>query len=147
MRIAVTTEPADNTIFQHFGHTEVFTIFEAEDGKITSKEVISSNGSGHGALGDLLAEHKADVLICGGIGEGARRVLAEVNIELVGGAKGDVEEAVKSYLAGSLKNDPAGKCDHHHDHEHGEGHECGHHGGESDCGHGTHERCHGCHNN
>ena len=69
MKIAVTYE--NGKVFQHFGKTESFKIYEVEDNQIVSSEVISSNGSGHGALAGLLAEQGIDVLICGGIGGGA----------------------------------------------------------------------------
>ena len=48
MRIAVTYE--NGQIFQHFGHTETFKIYDIADGKITNSQVVSTNGSGHGEL-------------------------------------------------------------------------------------------------
>ena len=63
-RIAVTYENGE--VFQHFGHTEEFKVYEVEDGKIINSEIIGSNGSGHGALAGLLEKKKIDVLICGG---------------------------------------------------------------------------------
>ena len=66
MKIAVTYE--EGKVFQHFGHTEHFKFYEVEDGKVTTSQVVDTNGSGHGALAGLLAEHQVDVLICGGIG-------------------------------------------------------------------------------
>ena len=69
MKIAVTYENGE--IFQHFGHTETFKVYEVEDGRILGSEIIGSNGSGHGALAKLLNEQGIDVLICGGIGGGA----------------------------------------------------------------------------
>ena len=42
MKIAVTYE--NGQIFQHFGHTEQFKIYEVEDGKIRSSQVIDTNG-------------------------------------------------------------------------------------------------------
>lgn len=76
MKIAVTYE--EGKVFQHFGHTEHFKFYEVEDGKVTTSQVVDTNGSGHGALAGLLAEHQVDVLICGGIGGGAQAALAEV---------------------------------------------------------------------
>ena len=66
MRIAVTYENGE--IFQHFGHTEQFKIYDVEDGNIISSEVMDAGGSGHGALAGFLSTLKVDVLICGGIG-------------------------------------------------------------------------------
>ena len=75
MRIAVTYE--NGNIFQHFGHTEQFKIYEVEGSEIKNSEVVDTNGSGHGALADFLKERKVDKLICGGIGGGAKAALAE----------------------------------------------------------------------
>ena len=136
MKIAVTYE--NGQIFQHFGHTEQFKIYEVQDGNVNGTEVIDTNGSGHGALAGLLAALDVDVLICGGIGGGAQMALAQAGIKLFGGVAGEADKAVEAYLAGSLNYNPDAKCD-HHDHQHGEGHTCGDHG----CGHNCSD--HGCH--
>ena len=130
MKIAVTYE--DGQIFQHFGHCAEFKVYDTEDGKIVSSSVLSSNGSGHGALAGLLSGNKIDALICGGIGGGARIALAEAGITLYPGAAGDADAAVAALLAGNLAYDPDTVC-HHHEEEHGD---CGHHS----CG----EDRHGC---
>ena len=132
MRIAVTYENGE--IFQHFGHTGAFKIYDAENGKITVANVVSTNGSGHGALAGMLKVLEVDVLICGGIGGGAQMALKEAGIELFGGVSGDADKAVEAFLANELSYNPEVKCD-HHDHEHGEGHTCGQHGcGSHNCG-------------
>ena len=125
MKIAVTYE--NRQIFQHFGHTAQFKLYEVEDGKIVNSEVVDTNGSGHGALAGLLSSLNADVLICGGIGGGAQMALAQAGIKIFGGVNGNADEAVEAFLANSLNYDPEAKCD-HHDHHHGEGHNCGSHG-------------------
>ena len=132
MKIAVTYE--NGNVFQHFGHTEQFKVYEVEDQKVVSSEVIGTGGTGHEALAVLLSDKKIDVLICGGIGNGAVRALNEQGVELVSGASGNADEAVEAYLKGELESTGA-NCDHH-----GEGHECGH-GEGNECGHGE---GHGC---
>ena len=132
MRIAVTYENGE--IFQHFGHTEQFKVYDIEEGKIISSEVVSTNGSGHGALAGVLGALNADVLICGGIGGGAQMALAEAGIKLFGGVSGDADKAVEAYLAGTLAYNPNVQCNHHGDHHHGG--TCGDHGcGSHTCGH------------
>ena len=61
MKIAVTYD--NGNIFQHFGKTENFKVYEVEDNQVVSSEVIGSNGTGHGALAGLLSEQGVDVLI------------------------------------------------------------------------------------
>ena len=136
MRIAVTY--ADGMIFQHFGHTQQFKVYEVENGAIVSSEVVDTNGSGHGALAGVLSALRADVLICGGIGGGAQMALQQAGIALYGGCSGDADAAVEDLLAGTLRFNPNVRCN-HHDH-HGEGHTCGEHGcgSEHHCG----EHCH-----
>ena len=83
MKIAVTCEQGQ--VFQHFGHTEQFKLYDIEDGKIVNEQVVDTNGSGHGALAGFLQAAKADALICGGIGMGAQMALADAGIKLYGG--------------------------------------------------------------
>ena len=130
MKIAVTYENGE--IFQHFGHTEAFKIYDIADGKVVSAEVVDTNGSGHGALAGFLVAHGVDTLICGGIGGGAQNALAQAGIRLFGGVSDNADEAVNALLAGNLGYNPNVHCD-HHDHE--AGHSCGDHG----CG------SHSCH--
>ena len=132
MRIAVTYE--NGQIFQHFGRTEQFKVYDVQDDRIVSSEVVSTNGSGHGALAGVLTALKADALICGGIGGGAQAALAAAGIRLYGGVSGQADEAVAALLGGELAYDSNVHCD-HHDH-HGADHACGEHGcGEHSCGH------------
>ena len=133
MRIAVTYENGE--IFQHFGHTQQFKVYDVSDGKIIASNVVDTNGSGHGALAGVLTALNADILICGGIGGGAQMALASANIQLYGGVSGSADAAVEALLAGELMFNPNVRCN-HHDHHHGEGHTCGDHGcGSHNCGH------------
>ena len=131
MRIAVTYENGE--VFQHFGHSEQFKLYDIEDGKIISEQIVNTDGSGHGALAGFLKEAAVDALICGGIGMGAQTALADAGIKLYAGVSGSADAAAGSLAKGSLEYDPDARCDHHE-----------HHGG--DCGH---EHCneHNCKGN
>jgi predicted DNA-binding protein (UPF0251 family)/predicted Fe-Mo cluster-binding NifX family protein len=132
MKIAVTYE--DGEVFQHFGHTEQFKIYDIENGKIASEQVVSTNGQGHGALAGFLSQQQVDTVICGGIGGGAVAALANAGIQVYGGAAGNTDDAVKQLLEGQLAYDPEPQCGCHE-----EGHSCGEHA----CG----EDPHGCSGN
>ncbi len=131
MRIAVTYENGE--VFQHFGHTGQFKLYDAEDGKITGEQLVDTNGSGHGALAGFLQAAKVDALICGGIGMGAQMALADAGIKLYAGVCGLADEAAKSLASGTLAYDPDACCDHHGHHHDGD---CGH-------DHCAEHRCHG----
>ena len=132
MRIAVTYENGE--VFQHFGHSEQFKLYDVEEGKITGEQVVDTNGSGHGALAGFLQAAKVDALICGGIGMGAQMALADAGIKLYAGVQGSADAAAKALAEGKLEYDPDARCDHH-----------GHHH-DSDCGH-DHCADHHCHGN
>lgn len=128
MKVAVTYENGE--VFQHFGRTPAFKVYEISDGKVISSEVVDTNGTGHGALAGFLEDIGAEVMICGGIGGGAIAAMSAAGIKVYAGASGAADDAVSSYVAGTLPEIGDATCDHH---EH-EGH------GEHGCGHG------GCHN-
>ena len=136
MRIAVTYDHGE--IFQHFGHTETFKIYEVEDGKVLSSQVIAADGEGHVAQAGLLGANGVNVLICGGIGDGAVAALGQYGIELCTGVSGDADEAVEAYLRGELENTGV-NCGHRH----GDGSACGDPDGGSHCG-GEPTGCSGC---
>ena len=119
MKIAVTYE--NGQIFQHFGHTQQFKVYDIENGQITNTEVLDTNGQGHGALGGFLTNAKVDTLICGGIGGGAQSALAEAGIKLYGGVTGSADDAVAAFLADKLDYNPNIQCSHH-----GADHTCHH---------------------
>ena len=128
-KIAVTYENGE--VFQHFGHTKEFKFYTIEDGKIVDTEIVPTLGSGHSLLADFLLLNGATVLICGGIGGGAKAALAAKGIELRGGVSGNADEKAQAFVDGTLEFNAAVECNHHHDHDH-EGcsehdHHCGGH--------------------
>lgn len=144
MRIAVTYENGNGQVYQHFGHTEKFKLYDVDGGKILSTNVIDAAGSGHRALGSFLVGQGVDAVICGGIGVGMQEVLMQESILVYGGVTGDADEAVKAYLENRLSFNPnvtcvghdgeeahgegSCGCGHHHEQEHAEGGcGCGHH--------------------
>ena len=136
MKIAVTYE--NGLVFQHFGHTEQFKLYEVADGKVSRATIVDTNGQGHGALAGFLKAEGVDTLICGGIGAGAQAALGEAGIRLYGGVTGEADKAVDALLAGGLTYDPAVHCDHHHE----AGHSCGHDHGEDKHGCAGSGHCH-----
>lgn len=141
MKIAVSYE--DGNIFQHFGHSKMFKIYEIDGQNIVDTKIIEAQGSGHSALATMLDDINVDALICGGIGNGAMEALVQMGIEVCSGVSGDADEAVAEYLNGSLESQGV-NCDHHNN---GEEHSCGHCGSdEEDCGCGScgDDDGHGC---
>lgn len=118
MKIAVTTQ--GEQVFAHFGKCPSFSVFSVENGNIRSKEILDAGGNGHAALGGFLKSAGVDVVICGGIGDGAKNMLASEGIELISGVEGRIDDAVHAYLAGNL-TDQSGACSHE---GHEEAHDC-----------------------
>ena len=118
MKIAVPY--SDGQVFQHFGKSEQFKIYDTIDDEIISSEIVDTSGSGHSALADFLKEKGAGVLICGGIGVGAVTALQNAGIQILGGAEGEADKCVEEFLGGRLHFGASGcapcssSCGHHH---------------------------------
>lgn len=110
-----------DNISQNFEDTEQFKVYETEGGRILSSRLIGAEGSGYGALTDLLRGKGIDVLLCGGIDDVMRKALTDKNIEICAGTSGSADEAVEAYLRGEFADsakdgnhrseDPAGADD------------------------------------
>lgn len=122
MRAAVTYD--NGKVFQHFGKTAQFLVADIEGEDVRNEQLLSTNGSGHGALAVLLKQWNIDTLICGGIGQGAVNALNEQGISIIRGVNMDARMALQAFARHALADDPSILCT-HHDHE--EGHDCGSH--------------------
>lgn len=120
IRVAVTY--ADGNIFQHFGQTKQFKIYDIDNGAVTAEKVVSAGDYEHCSLGSFLYENGVTVLICGNLGAGASKSLQAAGILVYGGNSGDADTAVAKLLRQELIYDPTPSC---HDHD------CGHHDSES----------------
>lgn len=127
MKIAIATE--GNNVYGHFGKCENFTIVEVENSEVKNKTIVNTVGNQHGLLPAFLASHNVNLVIAGGMGDGARQKLASENIEVISGVSGSVEEVTNEYLNGRLKSSGDGCSDHEHSHHHSHGEggcSCGH---------------------
>ena len=129
MRIAIPYNQNDGTVFQHYGKSEAFKLYDVDGKTITKSQVVTPEGGGHGAIATFLAHAKADVCLAGGMGAPAKMALGAAGIEVLCGVTGSADDAAKAYLAGTLKASDAATCSHHEGGCHG-GHGEGHcHGG------------------
>lgn len=104
MKITVTYE--NGQVFQHFGRTQQFKVYEVQDSKIISSQVVGCDGASHCGVGNVLQQIGADMLICGGMGMGARNMLANMGIKVLSGITGDADIVVEAYLRGEICTDP-----------------------------------------
>ena len=122
MIIAIPT--LDGQVSHHFGKTRDFTLFTVEDGKVISTRQIQNLIHSHDLLGDLLKENGVELVLCGGMGQGAQNKLTAEGIAFIGGCEGPIEAVVQRYLDGQLQFAPLPSCGcsghhegdgHHHD--------------------------------
>lgn len=125
MKIAV-TYAADGQIFQHFGHTQQLKVYDVEDKTVVNSTIIDTGKNGHGAMAGFLKGLEAEVLICGGIGGGAKNALSQAGIAFFPYVQGRADDAVQAFLAGNLVFDMNKTCAHHSDDQNHET-DCAHH--------------------
>ncbi len=97
----------------HFGHCEEFAFFEGESGgKICHLGNLTPPPHEPGVLPVWLAEQKASVVLAGGMGGMARRLLSEKGVDsVIGVPEEDAAKLAQRYLNGELRGG-ANACDH-----------------------------------
>ena len=115
MKIAVTC--VNGEVFQHFGHCPSFLVCTVENNKITSKEMLDTQGHGCSKLASFLSSHNINIVICGGIGAGAKEHIISAGMQVLPGVSGNALLQVEKHIAGTLNFDPNTQC-HHHDENH-----------------------------
>ncbi len=103
MKIAITYEKETNSVFQHFGRTEYFYIFDTESNE---EKVIDNGGYGHHDLVPYLKSLGVSTLICGGIGSHGAKAVTSSGLNLIPGAVGDVKNVIRAFKDGSLVGNP-----------------------------------------
>jgi predicted Fe-Mo cluster-binding NifX family protein len=112
IKIAVASEK--EMVTEHFGHCINFNIFEAKNSQITKSNSIPNPGHKPGFLPNFLNDMGVNVIISGGMGEGAIDIFNEKGIEVIIGASGNAKDVVNAYLKGTLKS--TGSVCHEHQH-------------------------------
>lgn len=116
MRIALPTNDRIH-IEEHFGHAREFAFALIKEGNIVSTEFLSSPPHERGVIPGFVSENGATAVITGGMGNRAARMFADRKIEVILGAKGRIDQNLKTYLSGDLTSSGS-TCEHdHHDKE------------------------------
>ncbi len=105
MKIAVTYDKKNGSVYQHFGMATAVKFYNVENGSIISTDLVEIKKPGHSMIAPVLFGNGANVLICGHIKPGAANAIVISGLMLCAGAKGDADAAVKSYIAGELEHD------------------------------------------
>lgn len=93
----------DGKLSPHFGRCEEFAFIETQDGKIVRTEMRASPSHEPGVFPQWLYDQGADVVIVGGMGGDAMRLLEEKGIEVIIGAPMDSPESLaRQYLSNVL---------------------------------------------
>ena len=116
MKIAITSDKETGNVFQHFGKTQFFKIYQIQDGKIVSSEVIDNGGNGHHELPPYLKNLGIETLILGNRGQGAIDAIAASGLKEMPGITGNADNAAELFAKGELKPNFTAKCSHHGEH-------------------------------
>lgn len=103
-----------NVVDDHFGHCQFYTIFSIENNKIVEESTLPSP-QGCGCKSNIaytLQEMGVTLMLAGNMGEGAKNVLANCNINVIRGCSGNVTDLVNDYLQGKI-SDSGETCNHH----------------------------------
>lgn len=100
MKLAVAFD--NGRVAEHFGRCDSFMLYTAE-GEALHGEHITMQSTDHEVVAAELWAKDVDVVICGGIGEGALRALEEQHLLVCANAEGGAEDAARAFLRGELE--------------------------------------------
>ena len=100
MKLAIPYE--EGQIFQHFGKTPAFKIYDIANGQVGGSMVFPTGGQGHGALAGLLRALGIGAVVCGGIGPGAIDALSQLNILPLPGVTGSADQAAQDFAEAQI---------------------------------------------
>ena len=117
MLVAIPYENGE--VFQHFGQTEQFALYEIKDGQAGEEKIMSTDGRSHAALADLLILWRVNAVICGDCGMRMIELLQNAQIKVYPGVTGSAKEAAEKLARGSLTPDYSaiGRCSCHDGHQ------------------------------
>ena len=104
MKIALTYDIENKSIYGHFGDCESFLIVDLDTDK---KEFIDNGGYSHKDLIPYLSSFGIKTIICGGIGNMAVKLFNEKEISVICGIEGNVDEVIKLFKEQKLVSDEA----------------------------------------
>lgn len=99
MKIAIVMHGGE--VSPHFGRAEEVMLVEVEAGEVKTREIVAAPPHDCAALPALFASRGVESVIAGGIGGGAIQ-LERAGIRVYSGAHGSPEDALGSFLAGTL---------------------------------------------
>ena len=124
MKIAISVENdkgLESQIAMHFGRSPYFAFVELEGEEVQNIEVQPSrfaDGHKHGQVPNFIKEQQANVMLSGGMGQGAIGFFEQFGIETATGASGTVIATLEKYFKGELSQAaPCSHDDHDHDHQ------------------------------
>lgn len=123
IKIAVTSQNR-KTITGHAGKCRKFWIYEVAGSEVVGKNLLELpiEQSFHESHGQAHPLDDANVLICGGMGQGLVNRLKAKSIEGLITTETDPDRAVAAYLAGNLPLGEPESHGHGHDHDHDHSH-------------------------
>lgn len=101
MKVAISTD--NGMVSAHFGRCPQFTILEIEDGGLKNKEVIENPGHHPGFLPEFLKKKGVNCIIAGGMGNRARDLFDQANIDTLLGIQGSIDQVTEGILNGTLE--------------------------------------------
>lgn len=103
----------NDEIFQHFGHANQFAVYEYTEGEYVEKKVFTTKCKGHDEIAKLMRYLDVNVVVCGGIGDGAIKALARHKILVYAGVEGNIDQAYYDLTNNRLKCTSTSTCSGH----------------------------------
>ncbi len=100
MKLAVTVDPSDNSVFRVFEDTRVLWIYTVEDFEIIDSEMVGTMAESVDDIIGVVMMMEAECILCGDITAESRSKLDDEGILYYSGFYGNADDAVKDFING-----------------------------------------------
>lgn len=113
MRIAIATD--GTSVSHHFGRCALYTLIDVDDGEIIERNILKNPGHQPNFLPQFLHSHGVNCIMSGGMGQKARALFDQYNIEPIVGVEGEIETVIDAVLNDEIEGGE-NLCHPKHDH-------------------------------
>lgn len=103
------------SVANHFGHCDVFYVFDVEEKEIKNQTIIPNPGHQPGFLPRFLSDQGVNVIVSGGMGKSAIDLFQEQGIVVYTGAAGDPNQVLLEVINQTLSQVSIPCLDHIHE--------------------------------
>lgn len=112
MKVLFAIPYEDGKVFEHFGKSKQFKLYEVTTGEILNTEIIDIEGEGHDVVVEALKAKGVNIVLCDSIGQEAMNAISGAGMGVISGVSGETDEVINRFFSDDEEFESEGaNCD------------------------------------